>query len=309
MSEETVVYITSSILVFSMGLFIFLERKFPYRKGLPFLREGIWTDFFWYSIVQNFILKILIFDYIIHPIDLHWHLSRHLVSDWPILGQVLFFLVVHDFYIYWFHRWQHNSKILWRTHEAHHSATAIDWVAGSRSHALEIIINQTVEFLPIILLGADPIVIPIKACIDGVWGMYIHSNINVRSGKLQYFINGPEMHQWHHADQQEVFFSNYATKFAIWDWIFGTGYHPDFKPAKYGLPYAYPKDYFLQFIALFKKVDEEQWMKRRFFSSYKRIGPSLLRMTGLGKTLPKETVPSPVQETPVARDTKKSVSV
>jgi len=260
-----------------MVVLIFLERTYPYRKGLPFLREGIWVDFIWYSLFQNFILKIVIFDFIIHPIDLNFQLSRlHVVSDWPVIWQILFFLVVHDFYIYWFHRWQHNSKILWRTHEAHHSNKVIDWIAGSRSHALEIIINQTIEFTPIVLLGADPVVVPIKACIDGVWGMYIHSNINVRSGKLQYFINGPEMHLWHHADQNEVFFANYSTKFAIWDWLFGTAYLPKHKPERYGLYYDYPKDYFVQFVSLFKKVDENKLLGNNYVKWYYGLRPSLM---------------------------------
>ena len=42
--------------------------------------------------------------------------------------QVLFFLVTHDFYIYWFHRWQHHNPVLWRTHEAHHSGKHVDWL-------------------------------------------------------------------------------------------------------------------------------------------------------------------------------------
>jgi sterol desaturase/sphingolipid hydroxylase (fatty acid hydroxylase superfamily) len=261
-----------------MGLFIFLERKFPYRKGLPFFRKGFWVDFVWYSLFQNYVLQILIFDYIITPIDVKFNLSDlHVVSRWPIIWQLLFFLITHDFYIYWFHRWQHNSKILWRTHEAHHSNKIVDWIAGSRSHSLEIIINQTIEFAPIILLGADPMVIPIKAAIDGIWGMYIHSNIDVRSGKLQYFINGPEMHQWHHADSREVFFANYSTKFAFWDWIFGTAYLPGTKPREYGLYYDYPEDYFLQHLALVKKVDEQNLVKKnKLFRWYYYLRPNLI---------------------------------
>ena len=49
------------------------------------------------------------------------------------------------------------------------------------------------------LLGAAPEVALIKGTIDAVWGMYIHSNIDVRAGVLQYVLNGPEMHRWHHA--------------------------------------------------------------------------------------------------------------
>jgi sterol desaturase/sphingolipid hydroxylase (fatty acid hydroxylase superfamily) len=275
---ERVVTITTIILVASSILFILLERFFPYRKGLPFFREGFWVDLVWYTFIQSYFLKILIFSYIILPIDHKYNLSSlHIVTAWPIWVQLLFFLVTHDLYIYLFHRWQHSSKILWRTHEAHHSNTSVDWIAGSRSHAVEILINQTIEFLPIVILGANPIIVPIKACIDAVWGMYIHSNINVKSGKLQYFINGPEMHLWHHADNRSVFFANYATKFALWDWMFGTAYHPDMKPTKYGLYYDYPRDYFAQQISLVYRVDEQKLIqKNRLFRVYYNLRPTLI---------------------------------
>ena len=89
--------------------------------------------------------------------------------------QVLFFLLTHDLYIYLFHRWQHANKWLWRTHEAHHSTKEVDFLAGTRSHALEILVNQTIEFAPIVLLGADPAV---KAP-----GM-IYGGVTVSGGRL-----------------------------------------------------------------------------------------------------------------------------
>jgi len=85
----------------------------------------------------------------------------------------------------------------------------------------------------------------------------------VRSGKLQYLINGPEMHQWHHANDRAVFYANYSTKFAIWDWIFGTAYLPGRKkPVEFGLYYDYPKDYFLQHIFALKRVEENKLADR-----------------------------------------------
>jgi len=258
-----IVYVTTGILLLSVCIFIWLERRFPYTKGLPVFREGFWVDLVWYTFIQSYFLKIFIFDYIILPVDRSWHLSSfHLVGNWPLALQVFFFLVVHDFYIYWFHRWQHHSKILWRTHEAHHSNKEVDWLAGTRSHSLEILINQTVEFAPIILLGANPMVVPIKALLDAVWGMYIHSNIDVRSGKLQYIINGPEMHQWHHANDRRVFYANYSTKFALWDWLFGTAWLPREKPEEFGLYYDYPKDYFLQHLFAVRRVEEKELLQR-----------------------------------------------
>ena len=275
---QQVEIITTAILLSWVAVVITLERYFPYRKGLPFFREGFWTDLVLYTLVQSYALKIIIFDVIILPLDQHYGFSKlHFVTGWPVWVQVLFFVITHDFYIYWFHRFQHSSPLFWRTHEAHHSGKQVDWLAGSRSHALEIIINQTIEFAPIILLGADPMVVPIKACIDAVWGIWIHCNINVKSGRLQYFINGPEMHLWHHADHEEVFYANFSTKFAFWDWLFGTAYLPDHKPQKWGLPYAFPKDYFSQHVFSVARFDEEALAQRSgWFRAYYGLRKRLL---------------------------------
>lgn len=240
------------------GILIVLERLFPYTKGQKFFREGFFNDFVLYTLVQSYVLGIVI-SYIIEFIDSTTGLSRlHLVSGWPMWSQVLFFLVTHDLYIYWFHRLQHRSKYLWRVHEAHHSVRDVDWLAGSRSHSMEILINQTVEFAPIVLLGAAPQVAIMKGAIDALWGMYIHSNIDVRSGPLQYVINGPEMHRWHHAADEEAHNKNFSTKLAVWDWLFGTAYFPRRrKPTGYGLSDdKYPSSYIRQHTYAFRSFDE-----------------------------------------------------
>jgi sterol desaturase/sphingolipid hydroxylase (fatty acid hydroxylase superfamily) len=211
-----------------------LERHFPYDPSQRLLRKGFWTDLIGYGLIQSYLLGLCI-TALIAWLDRQTGLSRlHLVSGWPLLAQVAFFLVVHDLYIYWFHRLQHHSNVLWRTHEAHHSGDDVDWLSGTRSHSLEILINQTIEFAPIALLGAAPEVALIKATIDALWGMYIHSNIDVRSGRLQYVLNGPEMHRWHHARDLAPPGKNFSTKLAIWDWLFGTAHRPSAKPTRYG---------------------------------------------------------------------------
>jgi sterol desaturase/sphingolipid hydroxylase (fatty acid hydroxylase superfamily) len=166
--------------------------------------------------------------------------------------QVLFFLITHDLYIYLFHRLQHRIPLLWRIHEAHHATRDVDWLSGSRSHALEILINQTIEYAPIVLLGAAPEVPLIKMTIGSLWGMYIHSNIDVRSGRLQVFINGPEMHRWHHALEITTGI-NFGTKLAVWDWLFGTAWLPPEKARRYGIAEPFPEGYLAQQIFAFRK--------------------------------------------------------
>jgi len=282
MRQLNVVTITTIILVCWVIFIITWERLSPYRKGLPFFREGFWVDLVWYTLIQSYFLKIIIFDYLVAPLQHHFDWSHfQLVHNWPVWVQVLFFLFTHDLYIYLFHRFQHSSKILWRIHEAHHSVKEVDFLAGARSHVLEIIINQTIEFAPIILLGADPVVVPIKALLDSMFGIFIHANIKVNLGKFKYFFNTPNLHLWHHANYQEVFHANFSTKFSVWDYLFGTvydpGYAPGDKPENWGLFYDYPRDYFLQHAFSVKRFDERNLLKYSWFKQYYTLRPRLVK--------------------------------
>lgn len=251
--------ITSYIIIIGTAiLLIILERIFPYNKNQKILREGFFDDLALYTIAQSYVLGIIIFTFIIRYIDESTAISRlRLFADVPIWIQLIFFTITHDFYIYWMHRWQHKNKFLWRIHEAHHSPKKVDWLSGSRSHAVEILINQTVEFLPIVLLGAPPEVAAYKGVISAVWGMYIHSNLGVRTGWMQKIINGPEMHRIHHTTGKGRN-RNFATKLAIWDWVFGSAYLPDEQAEEYGLKTFFPDNYFKQFVFAFRSYKRKE---------------------------------------------------
>jgi sterol desaturase/sphingolipid hydroxylase (fatty acid hydroxylase superfamily) len=246
------------VIVGAALLLVGLERRFPYTPGQPVLRRGFWMDLLGYTLLQSWALGVVI-SWIIRGLDGASGLSRlHLVSGWPVGLQLLFFFVEHDLYIYLFHRWQHHDPRLWRLHEAHHSTPDVDWLSGSRSHALEILVNQTIEFAPMVLLGASPVVPILKGALDAVWGMWIHSNVDARTGWLQRLVNGPEMHRWHHAleatDVERHGAFNFATKLAVWDWLFGTAWLPGHKPRGYGLPYPFPDGYLRQHLFAFRPL-------------------------------------------------------
>lgn len=245
--------LSPALIVSAAFAFVGLERLFPYDRGQRIFRDGFWTDLIFYGFVQSYFLGLTI-DAIIRAIDARTGLSAlHLVSSWPVPVQLFFFFVTHDFYIYCFHRAQHRFDFLWRIHEAHHAPNAVDWLAGVRSHPLEILINQTIEFAPIALLGGAPEVALMKATLDAVWGMYIHSNLGVRTGRLQWIINGPEMHRWHHALDIPAPGKNFATKLAIWDFLFGSAHLPAHKPSGYGIDQPFPSNYFAQVFHAFRR--------------------------------------------------------
>jgi len=241
-----------AIVVGGALVIVALERLRPYDRQ-RLLRAGLAQDLIAYALIQSAVLSVVI-DGLVGALDAATGASRHrLIGDWPFVAQVALLVITHDFYIYWFHRAQHRFPLLWRLHEAHHSAREVDWIAGSRSHALEIIINQTIEVAPMVLLGASTDVMLCKGAISIVWGMWIHANIDVHTGWLQHIINGPEVHRWHHAIDYAPPGRNFATKLALWDYLFGTVERRPGKPSGYGLADPFPAGFLAQQARAFRR--------------------------------------------------------
>lgn len=246
--------LSPAIIALAACVMIALERRYPYDRGQPFFRKGFFDDLVLYTLVQSFALGYVI-RALVGWVDATVGAPEvRVLAGIPVAVQLALLVVLHDFYIYWAHRAQHCIPILWRTHEAHHSVEQVDWLAGSRSHPIEIFVNQTLELLPIALLTGSEDVALMKATLDAVWGMWIHSNIDVKSGRLQWFFNGPEMHRWHHAKEYVGHGSNYGTKLAIWDWMFGTARLPATKPSAYGLAERFPAGYLRQVVFAFRPL-------------------------------------------------------
>jgi sterol desaturase/sphingolipid hydroxylase (fatty acid hydroxylase superfamily) len=245
-----------AIIVGGALVIIALEGRWPYDPQ-RFWRRGLGVDLIGYALVQSAVLSVVI-QGLVRGLDAVTGAStaasgHGLVSGWPFAAQLALFVVTHDFYIYWFHRAQHNVPWLWRLHEAHHSAREVDWIAGSRSHALEIVINQTIEVAAMVLLGASTDVMLYKGAVSVVWGMWIHANVDVRTGWLQRIVNGPELHRWHHAIDYAPPGRNYGTKFAFWDYLFGTADRRPGKPAGYGLADPFPDGFLAQQAHAFRR--------------------------------------------------------
>jgi sterol desaturase/sphingolipid hydroxylase (fatty acid hydroxylase superfamily) len=234
---------------------IALERLRPYDRQ-RFWRRGLGVDLIGYALIQSAVLSVVI-NALVRGLATATGAAlvpgHGLVSSWPFAAQLALFIVSHDLYIYWFHRAQHRIPLLWRLHEAHHSAREIDWIAGSRSHALEIVINQTIEVAAMVLCGASTDVMLYKGAISIVSGMWIHANVDLRLGWLSYVINGPEFHRWHHAIDYAPPGKNYATKFAFWDYLFGTADRRPGRPAGYGLADPFPDGFLAQQAHAFRR--------------------------------------------------------
>lgn len=173
------------------------------------------------------------------------------------------FFLVNDFLRYWFHRWYHESNLLWRLHRVHHTIREMDAMSVFRLHILEAVVKNGLIFLPMRLLGVADSVIIAYSALDIVKGFWHHANLRNRIGPLNYLLNSPELHWWHHETNPRGQFSNYGSVLSLWDVLFGTFYYrPGEWPEEIGVKGMenFPTGYLGQFASI--QYDDETLHRR-----------------------------------------------
>jgi sterol desaturase/sphingolipid hydroxylase (fatty acid hydroxylase superfamily) len=161
----------------------------------------------------------------------------------PTSLRILAALAVGDFGFYWAHRWMHEVPFLWRFHAIHHSAPEMDFLVNTRAHPVDLVFGRIFSMAMTMALGllqpmgdrADPAVL-LVLLVGGLWGFFVHANINWRFGWLERVVATPAFHHWHHTNDGPDFVDkNYAAILPVLDIVFGTYYLPKTLPAAYGI--------------------------------------------------------------------------
>lgn len=154
------------------------------------------------------------------------------------LAQMLLFVLVYDFFYYWWHRAQHSWSPLWAIHRLHHTERALNVTSSVRHHWLEEALRPLVVLMPVaILLQFEPTQFAVIGSVLAAWPFFIHMNMRLPLGEVGRVIMGPQYHRVHHSIESRHWNRNFASFFPLWDYLFGTAYHPssDEFPAT-GLP-------------------------------------------------------------------------
>ena len=154
-----------------------------------------------------------------------------------IIGYTLALTVFGDFTVYVVHRMMHQVPWLWRFHSVHHSATTLTPFTQLRVHPVELIINNARSILVFGLLtglfdaASNHQVEKMTFLGVNVFGFAFfafganlrHSHVRLKYwNPLEYIFVSPFQHQIHHSDDERHYDKNFGSKFAFWDWIFGT---------------------------------------------------------------------------------------
>lgn len=246
-------------MIFTGLLFIPLETWFPRKSDQPLFRTE-WREDLFYFLVSSMLVQILTWlsfgpARALFEMTSGWAALRAWVSGLPFVIQVAAIMILTDLVQYWLHRAFHRIPFLWRFHAVHHSARAMDWMAGARMHFLEILVLRGTTVLPMILLGFAQDAVNTYVFIVYLWATFAHSNIGWRFGWLDRFFVTPKFHHWHHGIEKEAIDVNFAIHFPWLDRLFGTHHMPEDRwPEGYGISgHPVPKGYWKQWWYPFRK--------------------------------------------------------
>lgn len=147
---------------------------------------------------------------------------------------LLFFL--DDFIYYWFHRANHEIRLLWAGHVAHHSSQKLNFGTALRQGVTERV-HKYVFWLPLPLLGFDPLMIFTMIGLNLLYQFWVHTElVRVLPRWYEYVFNTPSHHRVHHASNVRYLDCNHAGVLIVWDRMFGTfSAESEREPPEYGL--------------------------------------------------------------------------
>lgn len=140
--------------------------------------------------------------------------------------------VTLTFVYYWWHRWRHESDLLWRwLHQVHHSAQRIEIITSFYKHPLEIVANAVLSsVLLYVVLGLSPAAVAGAVALSGLAELVYHWNVATPHW-LGYLFQRPESHCLHHQEGAHSY--NYSD-LPLWDMLFGTFRNPESWQARCG---------------------------------------------------------------------------
>lgn len=255
------------VLIAYVACFVF-EVILPKKREHGVLsRKGFWLDTFYvfFNDVLVYIFGLfavcavteLIFLKILGLFNIH-SLKVVDITSWNPIVQIAIMFVIQDLCEFFAHYLLHRSDVLWTFHKIHHAQETLGAGSTRHFHFVEMFIFKPIIYIPFAMIGysvTDYFLFQIT--VQNVWGFFTHMNIHVKWGFLNYIVNTPETHAWHHAKNIPRHYGvNYASILPLWDLLFGTFYLPKDDEPKIGVPdqKEMPTTFAKQLIYPFKQI-------------------------------------------------------
>jgi len=134
-------------------------------------------------------------------------------------------IVLLDFWIYWWHRANHEWNFLWRFHEVHHRDRHLDATTALRFHFGEVALSAGARAIVIVALAIPLTSVVLFEILVMLATVFHHANWRIPpaiEARLARAIITPSRHWVHHHRVRADTDSTYGTIFSFWDRWLGT---------------------------------------------------------------------------------------
>jgi sterol desaturase/sphingolipid hydroxylase (fatty acid hydroxylase superfamily) len=143
----------------------------------------------------------------------------HLVAL-PVWLETVLAVVLLDYTLWHWHRWNHRFSLLWRFHLVHHTDRDLDASTGLRFHFGEMALSVPFRAAQVLLVGAGAAALWLWTGVLLVSVLFHHSNLRLPLGverALAPLLVTPRMHGIHHSEQRRHSDSNFSSLLSVWD--------------------------------------------------------------------------------------------
>ena len=137
-------------------------------------------------------------------------------------------LLLLDCALYWWHRWNHTHRLLWKFHEIHHLDQFLDTSSAVRFHFGEVALSALARSVIILTFGIPLFSIIIFETLILFAAIFHHSNLRLPNRfekNLSLLFITPSIHWIHHHANHQDTNSNYGTILSLWDHLFRSRSH------------------------------------------------------------------------------------
>jgi sterol desaturase/sphingolipid hydroxylase (fatty acid hydroxylase superfamily) len=138
-----------------------------------------------------------------------------------------------DLLYYTYHRIAHRVRLIWATHQAHHSSQYFNFATALRQKWNNS--GEILMWLPLPLLGIPPWMVFLSFSVNLIYQFWVHTErIDKLPRLFEFIFNTPSHHRVHHGMDPEYLDKNYGGILIIWDRLLGT-FQPEIFRPHYGL--------------------------------------------------------------------------
>ena len=156
-------------------------------------------------------------------LDGPWSRAQLVGSALPVWAWLPLDIVLLDFWIYWWHRANHEWRFLWRFHEVHHRDRHLDATTALRFHFGEVALSAGARAIVIVAFAIPLTSVLVFEIALMLATVFHHANWRVPprlEQQLARLIITPSRHWVHHHNVRADTDSTYGTIFSFWDrWL------------------------------------------------------------------------------------------